>query len=52
MLLANVVNTLSQAGFKADPAELSDRFGMKLRYETPQAPAMGNTFAMAAEPPG
>ena len=52
MLLANVVNTLSQAGFKADPAELSDRFGMKLRYEAPQAPAMGNTFAMAAEPPG
>ena len=43
--LATVVNTLSQAGFKADPAELSERFGLKLRYEAP--PAGG--FAMTAE---
>lgn len=49
--LATIVSTLSQAGFKADEKELSDRFGLKLRYEAPQAPAMGNTFAMAAEPP-
>ena len=34
--LATVVNTLSQAGFKADPAELSERFGLKLRYEAPE----------------
>ena len=33
--LAQVVNTLAQAGFKADPQELSERFGMKLRYEAP-----------------
>ena len=43
--LATVVNTLSQAGFKADAAELSARFGLKLRYEAP--PAGG--FAMTAE---
>ena len=36
--LAQVINTLSQAGFKADPAELSERFGLKLRYEAPSAP--------------
>ena len=36
--LAQVINTLSQAGFKADPAELSERFGMKLRYEAPEQP--------------
>ena len=34
--LAQVVNTLAQAGFKADPQELSERFGMKLRYEAPE----------------
>lgn len=44
--LAQVVASLSQAGFKADPAELSERFGLKLRYEAPAA----NGFAMAAEP--
>jgi hypothetical protein len=44
--LAAMVNTLSQAGFKADAAELSARFGLKLRYEAP-APAPG--FALAAE---
>ena len=44
--LAQMVNTLSQAGFKADPQELSERFGLKLRYEAPAA----NGFAMAAEP--
>ena len=33
--LAQVVNTLAQAGFKADPQELSERFGMKLHYEAP-----------------
>ena len=45
--LATVVSTLAQAGFKADPAELSARFGLKLRYEAPAAPAPG--FAMTAE---
>ena len=33
--LAEVVHTLARAGFKADPQELSERFGMKLRYEGP-----------------
>ena len=33
--LAQVVNTLARAGFKADVQELSERFGMKLRYEVP-----------------
>ena len=42
-----MVNTLAQAGFKADPQELSERFGMKLHYEAPAAPA---GFAMSAEP--
>ena len=45
--LAQVVNTLAQAGFKADPQELSERFGMKLNYEAPAAPV---GFAMSAEP--
>lgn len=44
--LAQVVNTLAQAGFKADPQELSERFGMKLRYEAPAAPA---GFPMSAD---
>ena len=49
---ATVVNTLSQAGFKADAAELSERFGIKLRYEPPAAPApYGNALAMAAAAP-
>ena len=48
--LATVINTLSQAGFKADPQELSERFGMKLHYEAPAAPSPGG-FAMAAEKP-
>ena len=30
--LAKVIYTLAQAGFKADPQELSERFGMKLSY--------------------
>lgn len=38
--LATVVSTLSQGGFKADAAELSKRFSMKLRYEAPAAPGM------------
>ena len=44
---ANIVNVLSQAGFKADEAELSERFGMKLRYESPSTAAP--SFAMSAE---
>ena len=49
--LATMVATLSGAGFKADETELSERFGMRLRYEAPAAPAMpGNAFAMSAEP--
>ena len=36
---AQMVNTLSQSGFKADPQELSERFGMKLRYEAPADPS-------------
>ena len=47
--LAQVINTLSQAGFKADAAELSERFGLKLHYEAPSAPAPG--FAMSADKP-
>ena len=43
---AQMINTLSQAGFKADPQELSERFGMKLHYEAP-APA---GFPMSAQP--
>ena len=35
--LAQMVNTLSQAGFKADPQELSERFGLKLHYEAPES---------------
>ena len=46
---ANSVNVLSQAGFKADEAELSERFGMKLRYESPSAGA-NTSFVMSAEP--
>ena len=30
--LAKVIYTLAQAGFKADPQELSERFGLKLSY--------------------
>ena len=44
---ANIVNVLSQAGFKADEHELSERFGMKLRYESPSTAAP--SFAMSAE---
>lgn len=43
---ATVINTLSQAGFKADEAELSERFGLKLRYEAPAQPGM--TFSAEA----
>lgn len=50
---AQVISTLSQAGFKADDEELSKRFNMKLRYEAPAA-AMGGFGqtgqAMGAEP--
>ena len=45
---ANIVNVLSQAGFKADEHELSERFGMKLRYESPNTNSM-QSFAMSAE---
>ena len=45
--LAMVVNTLSQAGFRADETELSARFGLKLKYE-PQTPGMG-ALPMAGE---
>ena len=31
--LAQTIAYLSRAGFKADPQELSERFGMKLRYD-------------------
>ena len=37
--LANIINVLSQAGFKADEHELSERFGLKLKYESPQISA-------------
>ena len=43
---AQMVNTLSQAGFKADPQELSERFGMQLHYEAPSAAG----FPMSAGP--
>ncbi|MBQ6351767.1 MAG: DUF935 family protein, partial [Lentisphaeria bacterium] len=49
---ATVVNTLSQAGFKADAAELSERFGIKLRYEPPAQPAgMSGMFGAVPAPP-
>lgn len=48
--LANIINVLSQAGFKADEHELSERFGLKLKYEVPIAPAPAS-FAMSAENP-
>ena len=44
---ATVVNTLSQAGFKADADELSERFGIKLRYEPLAAPGIGMPGAFA-----
>jgi phage gp29-like protein len=48
---ATVVNTLSQAGFKADAAELSERFGIKLRYEPPAQPTgMSGMFGEVPEP--
>ncbi len=34
--LAEVVKTLAQAGFKADPQELSERFGLKLSCGAPE----------------
>ena len=46
--LATMVATLSGAGYKADPTELSERLGLKLRYEPPVAP-MGQSIALAAE---
>lgn len=50
---ATVVNTLSQAGFKADAAELSERFGLKLTYEPPAANDFGviNSMASSTEDP-
>ena len=49
---ATVVNTLSQAGFKADAAELSERFGIKLRYEPPaQQTGIPGMFGEVPEPP-
>jgi len=47
LAVAQMVNTLAQAGFKADPQELSERFGMKLHYEAPAAPSAG--FPMSAD---
>ena len=44
---AQMINTLSQAGFKADPQELSERFGMKLHYEAPAAPSAGFGLGMS-----
>ena len=35
---ASIVATLANAGYKADPAELSMRFGLNLTYEPPQTP--------------
>ena len=50
--LATVVSTLAAAGFKADAEELSQRFGMKLRYEAPAAPGFpGGSLPMAGEKP-
>ena len=46
---AQMINTLSQAGFKADPQELSERFGMKLHYEAPAAPAPAVTAGQEQE---
>ena len=45
--LATIVGTLGQAGFRADPAELSAKFGLKLEYEPPAA-APANGFALSA----
>ena len=44
---ASIIATLAGAGYKADPAELSDRFGLRLTYEPPPQ----NPMAFAAEPP-
>lgn len=49
--LATVVNTLSWAGFKADAAELSERFGLKLTYKPPAAPPAPGGFAFSGEQP-
>ena len=45
---ATVVNVLSQAGFKADAAELSERFGLKLTYAPQQQQGL-NGLAMSAD---
>ncbi len=42
--LATIVATLSNAGFKADAAELSKRFGLKLRYEATMSKQSGMAF--------
>ncbi len=53
--LATVVSTLSQAGYKSDPAEIGKRFNLSLRYEATQAPGVGqfgqpgNDTALAGE---
>lgn len=49
-MLSGVIGTLSAAGYKADPAELSERFGLKLRYEPPAQPVMQSPgFAFSGE---
>ena len=49
-MLSGVIGTLSAAGYKADPAELSERFGLKLRYEPPVQPVMQSPgFAFSGE---
>ena len=47
--LATIVATLSNAGFKADAAELSKRFGLKLRYEAPATNQGGMAFGGNSE---
>lgn len=48
-MLSGVIGTLSAAGYKADPAELSERFGLKLRYEPPQPVMQSPGFAFSGE---
>ena len=48
-MLSGVIGTLSAAGYKADPAELSERFGLKLRYEPPQPVMQNPGFAFSGE---
>ena len=45
---ASIVATLAGAGYHADPAELSKRFGLNLTYEPPATPVAGG-MAFSAE---